>query len=93
VGRRRPRVPRSILILRILVAVAGGYLLAVLWALAFVGWWPGARADAVLLGTLSGFAICAGASIWAFSPLPWRRMAIGFAAAVVVLGALVLTGR
>jgi hypothetical protein len=80
------------LIVRIAVAIVGGYLLAVLWALAVVSWWPGARADAVLIGTVSAFAICACVAVWAFSPMTLGRMAIGFGLTVAVLGALALTG-
>ncbi|WP_341910333.1 hypothetical protein [Ferrovibrio terrae] len=79
--------------LRILVTIAGSYLLGMLWTLAVVDWWPGSRADAVLVGTVSAFAVSAGTAIWAFAAISLRRMLVGFALAVAMLGTLVLTGR
>lgn len=84
---------RIALSVRLLIAIGGGYLLAALWTLVFAGWWPGARADAVLIGTVSSFAVAAAAAIWAFSPLSLRRMLLGFAAVAVLLLVLALTGR
>ncbi len=78
---------------RSLVAIAGGYLLAALWTLAFAGWWSGARADAVLAGTISAFAVCAGTAIWAFAPMSLQRMLTGFAVTAVLLAAFAFTGR
>jgi len=83
----------AVLSIRLLIASGGGYLLAMLWTLAFARWWPGARVDSVLIGTTTGFAVAAATAIWAFSPLSLRRMLLGFAAVAAPLAALALIGR
>lgn len=81
------------LLARLLAGLPGGYGLAVLWSMSWVARYDGARVDAVLIGTISGFAIAAAAAIWAFSPLSLWRILLGFAAAATLLAVLALAGR
>ena len=64
------------LLLRLLAATAGTYLLAVAWVAAFARAWPGAPADGVLLGTMTSFLAAAVAILWIFATASaWRAAA------------------
>ncbi len=75
---------------RVLAAVFGGYLLASAWSVFIAAVFPGG-AEAVLAGVQLSFVVYAGAVIWAFSPVPVRRVWAGLllpAAVLAVLAAL-----
>ena len=73
------------LLLRIAVATVGAYFAAACWTAAFALAWPGPRADAVLLGTLTSFAAAAAVAIWAFAARSARRALGGLAAVLAPL--------
>lgn len=75
---------------RVLAAVFGGYLLASAWSVFSGAVFPGG-AEAVLAGVQLSFVVYVAAAIWAFSPVPPRRVWAGLllpAALLVVLAAL-----
>lgn len=64
------------LLSRILAASIGSYGLASLWSVALARVWPGPRADGVMLGLVSAFAIATLAVIWVFATTTsWRAWA------------------
>ena len=73
--------------LRLLAAVAGGYALAALSAMALAAWLPGEALDAVSTGMMAGFAIHAGAVIWAFAARSAGAALLGVAVPAVALAA------
>lgn len=72
---------------RILAAVPGGYGLAALWSMAWVARYDGARADAVLIGTVSGFAVWAVLALWVFAAASTVRVIIGLAGMLLLCAA------
>ncbi|BBK43048.1 hypothetical protein STVA_30680 [Allostella vacuolata] len=64
------------LLLRLLAATAGTYLLAMAWVTAFARAWPGPPADGVLLGTMTSFLAGMLAILWIFATgSAWRASA------------------
>lgn len=72
---------------RILAAVPGGYALAALWGLAWVTRYDGARADAVLIGTVTGFAVWAALALWIFAAASTLRVLVGLALMLLLCAA------
>jgi hypothetical protein len=68
---------RLAILSRAVAAVVGGYALASVFAVACAVLPPGARADAVLAGMLSSFAIYVGAFLWAFAASSALRAWLG----------------
>jgi hypothetical protein len=73
-------------VVRILAALPGGYGLAALWSIAWVARYDGARADAVLLGTVTAFAVWAMLAIWIFAVASTAHVLTGLAL-MLLLGA------
>jgi hypothetical protein len=66
---------RGDMALRIIAAVPLGYAVASLWAMALARLLPGDRAEATAAATLVSFALCAGATMWAFAARSgWRAV-------------------
>jgi signal transduction histidine kinase len=74
-------------IARILAALPGGYALAALWSMAWVGHYGGARADAVLIGTVTAFAVWAALAIWIFAAASTARVLAGLALMLLLCAA------
>lgn len=72
---------------RILAALPGGYGLAALWSMAWVARYDGARADAVLIGTVSAFAVWALLAIWVFAAASAARVLVGLAMLLLLCAA------
>ncbi len=72
---------------RILAALPGGYALAALWSMAWVARYDGARADAVLIGTVTGFAVWAVLALWIFAAASTRRVLVGLALMLLLCAA------
>lgn len=72
---------------RILAAVPGGYALAALWGMAWVARYDGPRADAVLIGTITGFAVWAVLALWIFAAASAVRVLIGLALMLLLCAA------
>lgn len=75
------------LVARILAALPGGYALAMLWSMAWVARHDGTRADAVLIGTVSAFAVWAALAIWSFAAASPLRVWVGLVLMLVLCGA------
>lgn len=71
---------------RILAALPGGYGLAALWSMTWVARYDGARADAVLIGTVTSFAVWAVLALWVFAAASTLRVLVGMAL-LLLLGA------
>lgn len=78
---------------RAVAAIAGGYVLSALGAMAMALWLPLARAEAVITGTLASFAVYTCAVMWVFAARDaWRAWA-GLAAPSVVLALVLWTAQ
>lgn len=73
-------------VVRILAATVGTYVLGAVWAAAFARAWPGGRADAVLLGTGSSFLVGTLAVIWVFAAATAGRALVGLTVCILPLG-------
>lgn len=71
---------------RAVAAIAGGYLVSALAAMAMALYLPLPRAEAVLAGTLSSFAVYACVVIWVFAVRSAWRAWGGLSLAVLILG-------
>lgn len=91
-GVARRETPAAV-VARIVASLAGCYGLAVLWTMAFARFWPGLRADAVLLGTVSSFAVGMLAVIWVFAAASPARACAGLLIPAALLGGLLLLGN
>jgi hypothetical protein len=72
---------------RILAALPGGYGLAALWSLAWVARYDGPRADAVLIGTVTSFAVWAMLALWIFAAASTVRVVLGLAVTLLICAA------
>lgn len=71
---------------RTVAAIAGGYAISALAAMAMALYLPLPRAEAVLAGTLSSFAVYACAVIWVFAVRSAWRAWGGLSLAALILG-------
>jgi len=81
------------LALRLLAALAGGYVVANLAAVAVGEALPIARVDAAYTGFLLGFAVYAGVVVWAFAAATARRVWLGLAVVAVPCLAVIGAAR
>lgn len=75
---------------RALAAIVGGYTLAALFAVACSVASREARADAVLIGMLSSFAVYVGAFLWCFAAASALRAWLGLLSCALFLAAATL---
>ena len=72
---------------RALAAIVGGYALASAWIVLLPACLPLARAEAVLLASLSGFAVHAGVAVWCYAVADlwrvWRGLVLATASLAV----------
>lgn len=80
--------PGVSILARVVAAVAGGYALAAAAAVFLAAVLPTGRAEAVVGGMQLSFVVYTGAVIWAFSPVPLLRVAVGLLLPAVALGGL-----
>ncbi|SDU03504.1 DUF3649 domain-containing protein [Halopseudomonas salegens] len=71
-------------LLRVLIALVGGYLVANLGAVALATLMPLARVDAALIAIQLSFAVYTGAIIWVFAARSAGRAFIGLLLAALV---------
>lgn len=74
-------------IARLLAALPGGYAVAALWSLAWVTRYDGPRADAVLIGTVTSFAVWAAVVLWVFAASGTPRILVGLALMLLLCAA------
>lgn len=90
-GRDNPWPWRAQVLLRTLVAVAGGYFLAHAFSMLMAAVLPFARPDRVVAGTLLAFPVWCAAAVYAFGARGWKRAAgvpLGLALAMLALAML-----
>lgn len=92
---RSSRHSRGDLRRRLLPAILGGYLLASEWSLAIPLLWsatapgePLRAADGVLIGAMSGLAVCVLAVLWSFAAPSVRQAWAGLFAPAAILALL-----
>lgn len=81
---------RYSLLLRILAAIIGGYLLTNLIAILLSYLLPGSQADAVMIAMLSSFLIYAGVVMWVFTVKTLRQVWLGLAFSCMACTALIV---
>lgn len=87
----RPGFGRGLNILsRTIAAAVGGYALASIFTVACSTLWPGARADTVLAGMMSSFAVYVGAFLFAFAASSALRAWLGLSLLSLLLGGATL---
>jgi len=72
--------PALVLILRVLLAVAGGYFATTAVGIAFSRLYPGSLAEGSMAASIASFAIYSVVIIWCFATHALRRTAIVLAA-------------
>lgn len=80
--------PSLAIISRVIAAVAGGYALATVLAIALAGIVPLPRVDAVATGILTGFAVYAAAVLWVFAARSATRAWLGLLVPTLVFSVL-----
>ena len=85
--------PGQRLVIRVVLAVFGGYALASAFTIALPPLLPMPRAQAVLAATLLGFVVHVVAALWAFAQSNLRCVAVGLLVPTVMLAALGLALR